>query len=133
MKKFFAPIILVFSADITAALAGIQNEPLVYWSYLKTTLGYIASALTALGDTTNAGIVTAAINGVGNEQIINWSQIKPVLVAVNAGLIALGETVLGATIDAQLQQIPNDNDQVYADQIKPILANISEALANLGQ
>jgi hypothetical protein len=135
MKKFFAPIILLFSTDITTALALLENQPRFYWSQVKPTLRYIADAFTALGGGSTAvgTAVDAVVNGIGNEQIINWSDIKPILVTVNARLIVLGQTALGATIDAQLQQIPNENNQVYSSQIKPIFENISEALAALGQ
>ena len=136
MKKIPRTLmILLFSTDITTALALLENQPRYYWSQVKPVLAYVASAFAALGGGSTAvgTAITDLINGVGNEDIINWSQLKPTLKTINDRLIALGETTLGATIDAQLQQIPNDNNQVYADQIKPILANISEALANLGQ
>ena len=136
MILIFRPVVMfVYSADITTALALLQNQNRDYWRELKPVLLLIADAFTALGggSTATGTAIVAVVNGVGNEMIINWSQIKPILQTINARLIVLGEAVLGATIEAQLQEIPRDNNQVYADQIKPILANISEALSNLGQ
>lgn len=126
-------IILVFSADITTALAALQNEARDYWSQLKPILLDISAAFTAEGDTATGTAVLQRVNSIGNEQIISWSDLKPTLVLIKDALIVLGQTELGAAIDAQLQPIANDNNQVFADQVKPILANISEALANLGQ
>lgn len=136
-KFFFSPMIfiIIYSQAITTALALLQNEARDYWSQLKPILLDIAGGFTALGggSVATGTTITTLVNGVGNEMIINWSQLKPTLQTINARLIALGETTLGADIDAQLQAIPNQNNQVYADQVKPIIANIAEALANLGQ
>ena len=126
---------MAFSSDIITAISAMQNDPRTYWSTIKPSLRYVASAFAALGGGSTAvgTAVSAVVNGVGNEQIVNWSDLKPILVTINDRLIALNETVLGAAIEARLQAIPNDNNQVFNDQIRNILADISEALGNLGQ
>lgn len=122
---------MAYSTDITTALAGLQNQNPDYFSQVKGILLNIGSALTALGQTSGATTVNSFANGNPIENILRWCDLKPVLVQVQVALAAEGATV--TDLNALLQPIPTGDGAVYSDQLKPVMTEIADLLAGLGQ
>jgi len=108
---------------------GIQHRD--YQSGLKAIFVQGAAGLTGAGSAYGATIL-AQSNALSNDEIAYQDQLKSIWFNFGTALNALGQTTPGATLITYTQTNPISNE-VYFDQLKPLVLAIYNGLVALGQ